>query len=135
MPRPSHGHLPSPSVEPATRSNLSRHLGDANLQDRGLGMGSAKSGTLAGKANAVWASVAIKPTTDLADIEVAHALGTVPVVCRLERVENPLYPNAAVSASPIRMSEWTRTTCRVAVGFGEGGGVAGATLTFYVGGE
>jgi hypothetical protein len=130
------GALPSAAIDEAVSRALARRLGAANMQDRALGYGRPKHGELAGKQNAVWSEVEIKAADDPSDLEVPHALGSVPVFCTLMFWDNPTTADVFVAARPVFVHRWTTSTCRVAVAKVSGAGtLAGTRLTFLVGGE
>lgn len=110
-----------------------RRLSDPQLVDRALGVGSGRDGTLAGKANAIYADVDLTGVPSLSDVRVSHRLGRTPVFCTLIEARNAggaVHP----TASPILKNRWNATTCRVAVDM-HGGNQAGTVLKFRVEGE
>jgi hypothetical protein len=117
-----------------TRGDESLRQGRAaEFQDRALGQGSTRPGSLVGKANAVWAEVNITGLASLTDVRVPHALGAVPVLCELVEARNA-GGTPFVVASPILKERWDKSQCRVAVNI-VSGTQAGTVLKFRVGGE
>ena len=130
------GGFPTALVQELINQSLGRALGDANFADRALGFGKPEHGRLVGKQRAVWSQVRITAAMNLADVEVPHNLGMVPVVCTLHHWENTLTPDVFLAARPVRVERWTATTCRVAIlKTGGAGAVDGTLATFMVGGE
>lgn len=110
-----------------------RRLSDPQLIDRALGAGSTRTDTLAGKDNAIYATVDLTNVTSLNDVRVSHRLGTTPVLCELVEAHNA-GGAVHVLTTPIHKPRWNATTCRVAVNF-VSGSQAGTVLKFRVGGE
>jgi hypothetical protein len=106
-----------------------RSLGDANLGDRSLSLGSGKDGSLVGSHDAVYVTV---PLTDVDDqvVQVSHALGRVPGWATKWELTGPA---SAVNVVSDTKSAWTKTTIRVRV-VRTSGSLAGARLTLMVGG-
>lgn len=133
----SKGFVPSIAGTPdATRQNISKALGDANLQDKGIGFGTASHGTLAGKLNAAWAHVKLTASSPQT-VDVPHPLGQVASFCTLIELRTPdgVTPPHA-TAVPISRGRWTKTACRMEVRNVAGAGsLAGAVAVFLVGGE
>jgi hypothetical protein len=132
------GHKPrTPASEPsaavieqAVRKVLTE-LGAANLRERALGYGTLKDGENVGKQNAVAATIRLSGP---GEYEVPHKLGTKPVLCELKKVVSAVgaTPVPHASASPVRESEWTETTCRVNIILTSAGTLSNTVATFII---
>lgn len=137
MPTKPQGAIPTQAIDTAVRRALTKALGASNMQDRALGHGRPKNGALVGKQNAVWANVVLTSATvpDPLNVDVAHNLGAVPVVCNLVHWENANTPDVFFIVRPVNQHKWTRSSCTVAYVKSGTGNVDGTVLTFMVGGE
>jgi uncharacterized membrane protein len=105
------------------------NLGDANLANRGVSLGTGKNGTAAGKTDSVYVTVSLDDVADKV-YTFAHALGRVPAWATKWELTGPTSVVNVVSDSK---SSWTKTTLRVRV-VRTAGSLAGARLTLLVGG-
>jgi hypothetical protein len=105
------------------------NLGDANLANRGVSLGTGKGGTAAGKTDSVYVTVPLEDTADQV-VQVAHTLGRVPAWATKWELSGP---SSAVNVVSDSKSSWTKTTIRVRV-VRTAGSLAGARLTLLVGG-
>jgi hypothetical protein len=122
---------------PTTHGEQPLALGDANMQDRGLGFGVLKHGNDVGKNNAKWSEVALPAGIAAGseiEIDVPHSLGATPSFCKLYEWENTTTPGTHLAARPVSKSKWTGSTCRVAVHI-IAGTSTDCTARFMVGGE
>ena len=107
------------------------NLGDANLMDRGVTLGSGKDGTLAGKTDSVYVSAVLEDAEDK-KYSLAHSLGRVPAWANLWEMSSA---TGAALVQSYDKTAWTKTTIRVRVLRSTGSGsLAGARMTLLVGG-
>ena len=120
--------ITSPPFSPDLARVLSQ-LGDANVAERGLTLGGHSDGALAGRIDAIRA---IKPlSTGMVEVEVAHALGRVPVEVVAWEVEAGPSNDLVLVVSAVKKSLWTATTVRVKV-HAVAGSMTGAKLTLLI---
>ena len=105
-------------------------LGDANMQDRGLGHGDYKDGSNVGSFDSVKAELLI---TTAGTFTVPHNLGRVPGWVRIWETEIGSDPTAVIQCASFNKAAWTRTTFQVRVSV-QVGSAAGVKVHFEVGG-
>lgn len=108
-------------------------IGDANMQERGLSLGSPSPGALAGKLDAVYASLKTS-TAGGNTYDVSHSLGRVPSIVLLVGSENAPTPASHYHVIPWERQKWTHSTLRIRVA-ALVGSLDGGVLTLLVGGE
>jgi hypothetical protein len=111
-------------------SALQGSLGDANMQERGLGHGKYADGQNVGSRDSVYAFVNLSAAGLLT---VPHGLGRVPGWAKLFEVVEGSDPAATIDVRSTDKPTWTRTTFRVRVQ-AITGSLAGMRLVFEVGG-
>jgi hypothetical protein len=111
-------------------SALQGSLGDANMQDRGLGHGQYADGKNVGSFDSVYA---VKNLTAAGTFDIPHNLGRVPGWARVWEVEHGSDLGAQVQITSIAKASWTRATFRVRVQ-AIAGSLAGMKVTFELGG-
>jgi hypothetical protein len=107
------------------------NLGDVNLANRGVTLGSGKNGTAAGKTDSVYVSVVLKDSPDEI-YTLSHGLGRVPAWANLWEMASS---TGAATVQSHDKNAWTKTTIRVRVLRSSlSGSLAGARMTLLVGG-
>ncbi len=122
----------TPVTSPPFSPDIARvlaQLGDANMADRGLTLGGHGNGALVGKLDAVKAIVPL--AAGMAEIEVAHVLGRIPVEVVTWEVEAGPSNDLVLVVTAVKKSLWTATTVRVLVHV-VAGSMTGAQLTLVV---
>ena len=120
------------TVKPATAQVL-KHIGDANIGDRGLSIGTGVHGSQVGKQDAQYATYRTKAGEQ--DLIVPHSLGRIPSVVKLQHQE--ITPQAAANShlaiSLQQRNQWTASTFRARVCATVAGADHDVILTFVVG--
>ncbi len=111
------------------------NLGDTNLANRGVSLGTGKNGTLAGKTDSVYVNAVLGATVDSDGAQVltlSHELGRVPAWANLWEMHSM---TGAATVQSYDKNSWTKTTIRVRVLKSSlSGALAGARMTLLVGG-
>lgn len=108
------GRMASIGASDPLPQHLDQRLGEANLQERALGLGKPVDGATAGRHNAVWAKVALPASGSAWTLDVPHALGAVPVSVSLDHVECPPGTEPAhLSVQPQDKEKWTSNFVRL----------------------
>ena len=122
------------AVSGATRSpedqKVLRNLGDANVMQRGLSLGSGADGSLAGRFDAVFATKVLAAGDVV--VELPHALGRKPGWAKLWETENAAGA-VGLSVYSEGKDSWTSSTVRVRLSIASGS-LAGVKITLLVGG-
>jgi hypothetical protein len=125
------GSAISGALHDAESQRVLRGIGDANIMERGVTLGTGKDGTTAGKTDSVYVSAVLVDAPDQT-LALAHSLGRVPGWVTVWEMATST--GAALVQSSDKTS-WTKTTIRVRVLKSSGSGsLAGARMTLLVGG-
>ena len=117
------------------RQTVNKGLGDANMQDRGIGLGVLRAGQDAGKLDAVYAEVTLNAAGLAHPVyDVAHTLGRAPGFVLLMNSENTTTPASHYSVIGWQRDKWNQTNLRIHVAL-VAGAFNGGRLTLLVGGE